>query len=886
MADIELNSVSIFNDADFRLKLQSNPDDLLTVIKQTIQTGQEAIRQAFFDGADTLLTVNTRAYFIDQVLHYLFEHFFADCGQRIALVAVGGYGRAELHPASDIDIMMLLEEPESDCSKQRLEQFLMLLWDSKLEIGHSVRTLDECIEEATNDITVITNLMESRILAGDEALFSRMQDATSPDKIWDSKSFFQAKLDEQTQRHRKFGDTAYNLEPNIKENPGGLRDLQMIGWVAKRHFGTRILRELVLHDFLTAAEFESLRDCQIYLWKIRIHLHYLTGKHEDRLLFDLQRQLAEEFGYEDGDNNLAIEQFMQKYYRTVLELERLNELLLQLFRQEILYADIREEPIEINRRFNIVNDYIAAANASVFKDNPSSLLEIFLILELHPEIRGVQAQTIRWLRENRHLIDDQFRASETARQLFIDIITQSRGVTHELRRMNRYGILAAYIPAFAQIVGRMQYDLFHAYTVDQHTLYVVRNMRRLSVPDFGHEHPLASGIFHHLKKPELLYLAGLFHDIAKGRGGNHADLGAVDAEEFCLSHKLTKADSQLVGWLVKKHLLMSMVAQRKDISDPEVIYNFAREMGDLQHLDYLYLLTLCDIRATNPKQWNSWKDNLLSELYHKAAAALKAGLDNPTQRHIVSQHNKTSSIRKLASLGVMTEVLNELWETFSDDYFIYHTQDEICWHSQILLDKSRSTPKVDARINQRGETDIFIYTKERENLFSTIATTLEQLGLNIADAKINITSDNYALNSFRVLEEDGSSPTEQYRTTEIINKLQTRLSENSTETQPSLQRRPSRNNRIFNVETEIRFDQLVGKDLTVLSISAADRPGLLASIANAFAEEGIHLHHAKISTAGEKAIDSFHITDHHHNPLLDDRDIEQLRNTLLKHLAQ
>ncbi len=886
MADVELNSVSIFNDADFRQKLQSNPDDLLTLIKQTIQTGQESIRQAFFDGADTLQTVNTRAHFIDQILYYVFEHFFADCDQNIALVAVGGYGRIELHPASDIDIMLLLEEPETDCSKQRLEQFLMLLWDSKLEIGHSVRTLDECIEEATNDITVITNLMESRILAGDEALFNRMVEATAPDRMWDSKSFFQAKLDEQTQRHRKFGDTAYNLEPNIKENPGGLRDLQMIGWVAKRHFGTRILRELVLHDFLTQTEFESLRDCQIYLWKIRIHLHYLTGKHEDRLLFDLQRQLAEEFGYEDGDNNLAIEQFMQKYYRTVLELERLNELLLQLFRQEILYADIKEEPIEINRRFNIVNEYIAAANANVFKDNPSSLLEIFLILELHPEIRGVQAQTIRWLRENRHLIDEHFRSSVTAKQLFIDIITQSRGVTHELRRMNRYGILAAYIPAFAQIVGRMQYDLFHAYTVDQHTLYVVRNMRRLSVPDFAHEHPLASGIFHHLKKPELLYLAGLFHDIAKGRGGNHAELGAVDAEEFCLSHSLAEKDSQLVGWLVKKHLLMSMVAQRKDISDPEVIFNFAREMGDLQHLDYLYLLTLCDIRATNPKQWNSWKDNLLSELYHKTAAALKAGLDNPAQRHIVSQHNKTSAIRKLASLGIVSEVLNELWETFSDDYFIYHTQDEICWHSQILLDKSRSTPKVDARINQRGETDIFIYTKERENLFATIATTLEQLGLNIADAKINITSDNFALNSFRVLEEDGSSPTEQYRTTEIIDKLESRLSDDGTNTQAPLQRRQSRNNRIFNVETEIRFDQLVGKDLTVLSIVAADRPGLLACIANAFAELSIHLHHAKISTAGEKAIDSFHITDHHHNPLLDDKDIEQLRETLLKHLSQ
>lgn len=885
MADVELNNTPVFNEAEFTRRLQAEPQNLLLLIKDTIKTGQEAIRQAFFDGADTLETVNTRAHFIDQVLIHLHHHFFADCGQVITLVAVGGYGRSELHPASDIDIMLLLDETENDVTRQKLEQFLMLLWDSRLEVGHSVRTLDECIDEARNDITVITNLMESRYLCGDQALFDRMIEATGPDRMWDSKAFFQGKLDEQIQRHRKFGETAYNLEPNIKENPGGLRDLQMIGWVAKRHFGTRILRELVSHQFLTQPEFESLQECQIYLWKIRIHLHYLTGKHEDRLLFDMQRQLAHEFGYEDGDNNLAIEQFMQKYYRTVLELERLNELLLQLFRQKILYADQQNEPQEINKRFLVINDYIAAASEDIFRETPSSLLEIFLIMELHPEIRGVQAQTIRWIRQNVHLIDDSFRASQTVKQLFIDIIKQPRGVTHELRRMNRYGILAAYIPAFAKIVGRMQYDLFHAYTVDQHTLYVVRNMRRLSVPDFGHEHPLASGIFHHLRKPKLLYLAGLFHDIAKGRGGNHADLGAVDAREFCLSHELNEEDSELVAWLVQKHLLMSLVAQRKDISDPEVIYAFANEMGDLEHLDYLYLLTMCDIRATNPKQWNSWKDNLLSELYHKTASAIKSGLNSPVQRHIVAQEHRTSAMRMLAKQGVVSEVLNELWSTISDDYFIYHTPDEVSWHSQILLERDLQKPIVDARINQRGETEIFIYTTERQHLFYTIASTLEQLGLSIADAKINISRDNYALNSYRVLEEDGSSPTEQYRTTEIVDKLQASLQEEGAIPRVTTgYRRKSRTHSMFSVETEIRFDQLVGKDLTVMFIETGDRPGLLADIAQVFAENGIHLEHAKIATAGERAIDSFHISDSQHNPLLDDTVLEKLRDSLLEKL--
>ncbi|RDH85255.1 MAG: [protein-PII] uridylyltransferase [endosymbiont of Galathealinum brachiosum] len=883
MTNITLRSIEIFNVKSFNNQLESKPDQLLSLLKETIQSGQEAIKQAFEAGASTLEIVHTRASFIDQILIQAFNVHFSDCNQSVALIAVGGYGRGELHPASDIDLMLLLKEKESPETKEKLEQFLMLLWDSKLDIGHSVRTLTECIDEATKDITVVTNLMESRLLTGDESLFNDMVDATGPDKIWNSKDFFKAKLDEQTQRHRKFGDTAYNLEPNIKENPGGLRDLQMIGWVAKRHFGTRISHELADHSFLSQTELSTLNECQTYLWKIRIHLHYLTGKHEDRMLFDLQRQLASDFGYEDGDNNLAIEQFMQKYYRTVLELERLNELLLQLFRQEILYTDEQEEPVVINLRFHVINDYIAARNEDIFIDHPSSLLEIFLIMELHPEIRGVHAQTIRLIREHKHLIDEKFRASQTAKQLFIDIITQTRGVTHELRRMNRYGILAAYIPAFNQIVGRMQYDLFHAYTVDQHTLFVVRNMRRLSVPNFAHEQPLASGIFHHLEKPELLYLAGLFHDIAKGRGGNHAELGAVDAEEFCLNHGQSEEDSKFVGWLVKKHLLMSMVAQRKDISDPEVIFAFANEMGSLAHLDNLYLLTMCDIRATNPKQWNSWKANLLAELYHKAAAAIKAGLDNPIRREFVSQETRTSATRLLAKLGVVSEELNELWTPFPDDYFINHTPYEVSWHSQILLDPEQSLPKIKSRITSRGEAEIFIYSEENDKSFAIIASTLEQLGLNIADAKINITDDNFAINSFKVLEDNGSSPTEQYRMVEITDKLMSRLTNPDDIINPS-NRLPSRTQKNFSVETKIRFDQLVGNDITVLNIVASDRHGLLANIAKAFAECEIHIHHAKIATAGEKALDNFYITDKNHNPLLDDQSLEKLKSTLLKYL--
>ena len=884
MTSLAVRDISIFDDVQFTSAISTRGDNALPLFKQTIDEGNQALKQAFEAGADTIELVHARANFIDFILCHAFAYCFSDCKQSIALVAVGGYGRGELHPASDIDLMVLLGETESATTRSAIERFLMLLWDSKLEIGHSVRTLKECVDESSSDITVATNIMEARLLSGDSSLYDDMRKATGPDEIWDSPSFFQSKLDEQIARHRKFNDTAYNLEPNIKENPGGLRDIQMIGWVAKRHFGADTLEQLIDHDFLTQKEYQTLIDGQTLLWKIRLHLHYLTGRREDRLLFDLQRELANQFGYEDGKSNLAIEQFMQNYYRTVVHLERLNELLLQLFREAILYANEPVEPEILNNRFQLRNGYIEARNPDMFKEHPTALLEIFLLMELRSDICGVRAQTIRMMRENRYLIDDKFRKNETARQLFMDIIRQSRGVTHELRRMNRYGILAAYIPAFDKIVGRMQYDLFHAYTVDQHTLFVVRNLRRLSVPAFAHENPLASGIFHHLAKPELLYLAGMFHDIAKGRGGNHADLGAVDAEEFCHQHGMDNNDTQLVSWLVKSHLLMSMVAQRKDISDPEVISSFAKQMKTQSQLDYLYLLTICDIRATNPKHWNSWKDNLLAELYHKTSITLRAGLDNPINRDIAVQETQTSALRLLSKHGFTPEKVSPLWSKFTDDYFLHHTPYEVRWHTKEILSADENTyPLVKARLSDKGRIELLIFTHEQNTLFAKVASTIDQLGLTIVDAQLMATETGLKLETFKVLEEDGSSPESEYRIDEIITRIKINLSSENPE-KLTITRSGKRAQKHFQVETKIRFEQLPGKDLTVMSISTNDRPGLLARIALAFVECNVRIHNAKIATAGEKADDTFHITDSNNQPLLDEKHLQQLRESLKKHL--
>ncbi len=818
-----------------------------------------------------------RSNLTDQLINVIYAFMFKDLDQEIALVAVGGYGRGELHPKSDIDLMILLKEEENQKTKDLLEKFLMLLWDIRLEIGHSVRTIAECVEESTKDITVATNIMEARLLAGSENLFTGMKEETSADHIWDSKSFFQTKLEEQIQRSGKFNDTAYNLEPNIKESRGGLRDIQMIGWVAKRHFNANSLYDLVKQGFLLEDELNTLLEGQHLLWRIRCSLHYLAGRREDRLLFDYQRDLAEEFGFKDKEENSrneAIEQFMQQYYRTVIELERLNEMLLQHFREVIIYADIDTEAEMINDSFQVRNGYIETTDENIFKDNPCAILELFLILQDYPEIQGVRAATIRQIRKYKTLIDDKVRQSDRAQHLFMKIITGSRGVTHELRRMNRYGILAAYIPAFDSIVGRMQYDLFHAYTVDQHTLFVIRNMRRLSVPDYCHEFPLASGVFQHLANPGLLYISGLFHDIAKGRDGDHSELGAVDAKEFCELHGLPAEDSELVSWLVSSHLIMSMTAQRKDISDPEIVSTFAGLVKTLERLDYLYLLTISDIRATNPKQWNDWKDKLLGELYNKTASLLNKGLDQQSDKESNISEIQTASLRKLELQGIDSHQANALWETFNAEYFQSHTYGQITWHTSRIIEAMQKQdldkPLIQTRVHESSNSiQLFVYMKDRDRIFYDVVTVLSRSDVDIVNAQLLNTSDGCALQTFRLAPVNTDNEEMSLVADQIIHSLEQGLNSSGDATHASLS--GSRQHKYFSSPTVISFKRVNDDKATRIKIETIDRIGVLANIAKAFIDCKFKILNARIATAGEKAIDYFVISTAQDNPLTDEQ---------------
>jgi [protein-PII] uridylyltransferase len=876
-------ALSELPELDRRLLEGENP---LEVFRDALKQGKNRLGEQFDQGVPVTALVTAHCGLVDELLRRVWQLKMPSPSQ-CALVAVGGYGRGELHPGSDIDIMLLLEEQHLDCIKDPVEQLIMFLWDIGLEVGHSVRTVADCVREAGQDITVITNLLEARQLAGSEHLFQRMLEATGPEHIWPSDDFFNAKWEEQLERRRKYGDTAYNLEPNIKENPGGLRDIQMIGWVCRRHFGTRTLHELVHRGFLTEGEYRTLMDGQALLWKIRYGLHRLSGRREDRLLFDFQRTLAEKFGYTDQDHNLAVEQMMQRYYRTVMELNRLNDMLLQLFQEVIIHKCHLDPPVPINKRFQSRNGFLETTHAKVFAHNPIAILEVFYLLQTEPSLKGVRASTIRQIRSSLHRIDDDTRLDIRARSLFMEILRQPRGITTELRRMNRYGVLAAYIPAFGNIVGRMQYDLFHVFTVDEHTLYVLRNLRRFTIAEHNHEFPLASAIARALPKVELLYLAGLFHDIAKGRGGDHSQLGAQDAMAFCQLHGLSDYDSRLVSWLVEKHLIMSMTAQRKDINDPEEVQSFAAQVGDTNRLDYLYLLTLGDSRATNPQRWNSWKDALLKELYHATRQALLRGLENPQAQDDLVQQKRTEALRLLQMQQHDGNRCIDLWRSLNFDFFLHNSPAEIAWQTRVILETDPGQlPTVSIRPEtERGCTEIFLYTHDQDGLFALSSAMLDQLGLNIMDARIITTDDDLALNLYLVLEQDGSHLINPVRQKEVTDYLEGGLRDSSG-ILPQVTRRIPRQHKHFDTQTRIEFAPDEPNNRTMMRLMATDRPGLLADVGQAFAACKVRLHNAKIATVGAAAEDVFFITNQDDLPLTDPAHLQALRETLNRQLEK
>jgi len=853
-------------------KTKSINDDALAILRTALEDDQpgssrkalelasENIRERFIAGESVVKLVHLRATVIDQLLLHLWHSHAGNCAVVACLVAVGGYGRGELHPCSDIDVMLLLPEDLPDRCEPELSDFVTALWDVGLEIGHSVRTVEQCYEQASLDLTVATTLIEARLLDGPATLFESMQEAIAPDKLWPPAEFFAEKRKEQIARHHRYGDTAYNLEPNVKGSPGGLRDIQMIGWVAKRHFGVDTFDELVAHEFLTVGQVKRLHDGQVFLWRVRFALHVLTGRREDRILFDHQIQLAEMLGYEDATYTLAVEQLMQRYYRTVMDLSRLNEMLLQLFEEAIL-MDPSAAPQTINERFQVKNGFLQTVNDEVFYNDPSALLEMFLLLQQNPELRGVSAFTIGLIKRNLHLIDEEFRQNPRNHRLFLAILGAREGVTQELRRMNLYGVLGLYIPAFGRIVGRMQYDLFHSYTVDEHTLFVVSNLRRFALARFDHEFPYCSRIMQDLDKPEIAYLSGLFHDIAKGRGGDHSELGAVDAEAFCLEHGLSTYEARTVAWLVRNHLILSTTAQKKDIGDPEVVNKFASLVRDPIHLDYLYVLTVADVRGTNPKLWNSWKATLFRDLYELTSQALRRGLENPIDREQLVLEKKTQAREMLVNAGISDKCTDPVWSLLNENYFLRHRPDEIAWHTKWLAESDTASKigLLDVRRQEKGDgIEAVLYTPRSHPTFAHATAVLDDLGMTIVDARVMPIENGCSLDTFIFMELDKRMEIDEARLNKIRLSL-TRVLTASEENIVKVTRAASRQVRVFKTTTNVAFSENPVDGQTVMELVAADGPGLLSKVGRVFLEQEVNIAAAKIMTIGERAEDVFYI---------------------------
>lgn len=827
--------------------------ELIATCRDQLRAGRDALRQHYLAGGHPTALLRGLSRLTDRVLRHLWRQ--VGMPRRLTLVAVGGYGRGELYPASDVDLLILL--PDEEGGEQQTEQLAALvgmLWDIGLETGHSVRSVEQCLNEAARDITIQTALLEARFLCGSRMLFERFRTAFA--QQLDPLAFFSAKRLEQEERYAKHHDTPYALEPNCKEHPGGLRDLQILLWVGRAATGARSWAELVRHGMLSALEAQQLARTENFLRRVRIGLHLIAQRREDRLLFDHQESLATLLGIAPTAHRRASEVLMQRYYRNAKRITQLNALILLEF-AERLERRPAAVPCIIDDDFQELHELLDIRDEALFEHQPSAILRSFLVLAQRPALKGMTPRMLRALWHARRRIDAAFRRDAGNRATFLALFKAPRGLTHQLRRMNQFDILGAWLPAFGRIVGRMQHDLFHVYTVDQHILQVIRNLRRLSLPEFAHEYPEHSRLMAAFPSRWRLYVAALFHDIAKGRGGDHSKLGMRDALRFCRDYGIGKEDTALIVFLVEQHLTMSLFAQKQDLSDPAVIRRFAQLVGTEERLTALYLLTVCDIRGTSPKVWNPWRASLLESLYQQTLTLLTGPRRTPLAGIEERQEEARSKLR-LRGLRPGSE--DTLWHEFDTAYFLRHDSDEIAWHTFVLHNRpAPETPIVRARMNPAGTgLQVMIYTRDQPELFARLCGLFARLGFTIVEAKIHTTRHDYALDSFALLDPEHQMP---YR--DMLSLIEHALNEELVRL-PALQPPPrvrlSRRARHMPLTPEVSVRSDEGGRHYVLSVAAVDRPGLLYEIARVLARHGIAVQGAKIMTLGERVEDTFLIS--------------------------
>ena len=795
--------------------------------------------------------------------------------RRIALIAVGGYGRGELFPHSDVDVLLVVPDDVTADELTAIENLVGMLWDLGLQIGHSVRNVAQCREDAAGDVTVLTSMIESRLVAGPAALFETFVRNVS--QVIDAQQFFREKILEQQHRHLKYQEAAYSLEPNCKESPGGLRDLHILIWVAGAAGLGFSWTELVGSGLLTTEEGRWLRRNERTLKQLRARLHIVAGRREDRLLFDVQGAIAAAEGLQPTPARLASEVLMQRYYWAAKAVIQLNTIVLQNVEERLFPRD-DPRPQPIDETFVARGEMLDLAADDAFGRDPNALLRGFLILQQHADLKGMTARLLRALWHARFLIDAEFRRDPRNRQTFLAILQQPRGIVHGLRRMNQWSVLGRYLPVFRRIVGQMQHDLFHVYTVDQHILQVVRNLRRFTMAEYAHEYPLCSQLISEFDRHWLLYVAALFHDIAKGRGGDHSELGGRDVRRFCRQHGIDGDDAALVEFLVVHHLTMSQVAQKQDIADPEVVGRFALLVGSERRLTALYLLTVADIRGTSPRVWTSWKGKLLEDLFRMTRRRLGG---DALPANAVLERRTTEARRILDLYGISGAAHEPLWQQLDVVYFMRNSAREIAWHTRALLvhlDTDKAI--VRSRLAATGDAvEVLIYVRDQKDLFARVCGYFDSRSLSILDAKIHTSRHGYALDSFLVTDH---GRTDYRQLLALINKQLAAWIEAITPLPPPVKGRLSRHSRHFPVAPNVTIAAGERGRQYLLSITTTDRIGLLYAITRVLATHDVNVHTAKINTLGERVEDVFLIDG---AMLEDERGQAQLERDLLESIG-